>query len=269
MTDVRKVITLNRLRAQMLDETISPAQKKYYLDLAQWLEQQNIQTAEEATHSIRNTPYYDGAALAKELDGIHLRIKAARELGFKDVEELYTKRYDKLLSKGLKEYAFSQEWIDGYNQAQKLITRHLQEKEIFARIFCNYIRIAIIPEQKQRQESIKNLNKALEDLEKLDVSFSGLVCNKVFTQLTMTTEDGLKHFIDFIEKFQKSGIVVDTKDRDQLKKEQKRIGQWAKKNASKLMDVGKLEQWNRASCIAVPSENSVGYDFIAMKEVKG
>ena len=77
MTDVKKVIALNRLRAQMLDEEVSPAQKQYYLELAQWLENQNIQTAEEATESIKNTPYYDGAALAKELDGIHLRIRAA------------------------------------------------------------------------------------------------------------------------------------------------------------------------------------------------
>ena len=69
MTDVKKVIALNRLRAQMLDEEVSPAQKQYYLELAQWLENQNIQTAEEATKSIKNTPYYDGAALAKELDG--------------------------------------------------------------------------------------------------------------------------------------------------------------------------------------------------------
>ena len=38
MTDVKKVIALNRLRAQMLDEEVSPAQKQYYLELAQWLE---------------------------------------------------------------------------------------------------------------------------------------------------------------------------------------------------------------------------------------
>ena len=56
MTDVKKVIALNRLRAQMLDEEVSPAQKQYYLELAQWLENQNIQTAEEATESIKNTP---------------------------------------------------------------------------------------------------------------------------------------------------------------------------------------------------------------------
>ena len=55
MTDVKKVIALNRLRAQMLDEEVSPAQKQYYLELAQWLENQNIQTAEEATESIKNT----------------------------------------------------------------------------------------------------------------------------------------------------------------------------------------------------------------------
>ena len=101
MTDVKKVIALNRLRAQMLDEEVSPAQKQYYLELAQWLENQNIQTAEEATESIKNTPYYDGAALAKELDGIHLRIRAARELGYEDVEKIHLQRREKLLSKGL------------------------------------------------------------------------------------------------------------------------------------------------------------------------
>ena len=60
MTDVKKVIALNRFRAEMLDEEVSPAQKRYYLELAQWIEDQNIQTAEEATEAIKATPYYDG-----------------------------------------------------------------------------------------------------------------------------------------------------------------------------------------------------------------
>ena len=53
MTDVIKVIELNRLRAEMLNESISPSQKKYYLELAQWLEDQNIQSAQDATKSIK------------------------------------------------------------------------------------------------------------------------------------------------------------------------------------------------------------------------
>ena len=210
MTDVKKVIALNRLRAQMLDEEVSPAQKQYYLELAQWLENQNIQTAEEATESIKNTPYYDGAALAKELDGIHLRIRAARELGYEDVEKIHLQRREKLLSKGLQAYAFSQE--------------------------C--------------------------------VSFEELAQQKAYRQLTMTTEEGMARFVAFVEEFKKTGTAAGAVDLNHLKKEQERIGRWAKEHAAQLIAAGAQEQWNRASCIAVPSDDPMGYDFIAMKEVK-
>ena len=44
MTDVKKVIALNRLRAQMLDEEVSPAQKQYYLELAQRRQRNPLKT---------------------------------------------------------------------------------------------------------------------------------------------------------------------------------------------------------------------------------
>ena len=171
MTDVKKVIALNRLRAQMLDEEVSPAQKQYYLELAQWLENQNIQTAEEATESIKNTPYYDGAALAKELDGIHLRIRAARELGYEDVEKIHLQRREKLLSKGLQAYAFSQEWIDDYNRAQEASVRYMERKEVFGRVFRAYIRICGSPQREHRLEAVKDMKAALSELEQMGVSF--------------------------------------------------------------------------------------------------
>lgn len=54
-----------------------------------------------------------------------------------------------------------------------------------------------------------------------------------------------------------------------VEKEQKRIERWAQQNDKQLIAVGKKEQWNRANCIAVLSQDCMGYDFIAMKEVKG
>ena len=268
MTDVKKVIALNRLRAQMLDEEVSPAQKQYYLELAQWLENQNIQTAEEATESIKNTPYYDGAALAKELDGIHLRIRAARELGYEDVEKIHLQRREKLLSKGLQAYAFSQEWIDDYNRAQEASVRYMERKEVFGRIFRAYIRIYGSPQREHRLEAVKDMKAALSELEQMGVSFEELAQQKVYRQLTMTTEEGMARFIAFVEEFKKTGTAAGAVDLNHLKKEQERIGRWAKEHAAQLIAAGAQEQWNRASCIAVPSDDPMGYDFIAMKEVK-
>ena len=37
MPDMNKTIELYRLKAQMLDEELSPAQKKHFLDTAAWL----------------------------------------------------------------------------------------------------------------------------------------------------------------------------------------------------------------------------------------
>lgn len=50
--------------------------------------------------------YYDGATLAKELDGIYLRLIAAHELGYEEIEKIHMERWEKLLSRGLKAYAF-------------------------------------------------------------------------------------------------------------------------------------------------------------------
>ena len=270
MTDVKKVIALNRLRAQMLDEEVSPAQKQYYLELAQWLENQNIQTAEEATESIKNTPYYDGAALAKELDGIHLRIRAARELGYEDVEKIHLQRREKLLSKGLQAYAFSQEWIDDYNRAQEASVRYMERKEVFGRIFRAYIRICGSPQREHRLEAVKDMKAALSELEQMGVSFEELAQQKAYRQLTMTTEEGMApFFVAFVEEFKKTGTAAGAVDLNHLKKEQERIGRWAKEHAAQLIAAGAQEQWStEPSCIAVPSDDPMGYDFIAMKEVK-
>ena len=269
MTDVIKVIELNRLRAEMLDESISPSQKKYYLELAQWLEDQNIQSAQEATESIKKTPYYDGAALAKELDGIHLRIKAAHELGYEEVEKIHKERREKLLSRGLEAYAFSQEWIDDYNRVQQATIRYMEIKEIYARIFRSYVSILISIQPKQRNQAIKDLEQALDALERKNVRFSDLVSMKAFRQLTLMSESGMNRVIQCIETLQKTKKIAHQEDATFVEKEQKRIERWAQQNARQLMAVGKQEQWNRANCIAVPSQDCMGYDFIAMKEVKG
>ena len=102
----------------------------------------------------------------------------------------------------------------------------------------------------------------------MGVTFAELVQQKAYRQLTMTTEEGMERFADFIEEFQKTGTAEDAVDLTHLKDEQEKIGRWAKENADKLVAVGAREQWNRASCIAVPSDDPMGYDFIAMKEVK-
>ena len=263
MTDINKVIALNHLRAQMLDRDISPFQKRYYLELVQWLENQNIKTAEEATDIIKDTPYYDGAALAKELDGIHLRLRAAHELGYEDVEKIHEERREKLLSRGMQAYAFSQEWIDDYNRVQDAIIQHMEKKEIFGQIFYNYIQI--LANSQEKQKYVKELDSALEKLEQKGVTFFELAQQNAYKQLTMTTEKGMERFIKFIENYRKTKIYVDSVH---LEEEQKRIGSWAKRHAAQLKAVKAQEQWYRANCIAVPSDDTLGYDFIAMKVVK-
>ena len=44
--------------------------------------------------------------MAKELDGIYLRLIVAHELGYEEIEKIHMERWEKLLSRGLKAYAF-------------------------------------------------------------------------------------------------------------------------------------------------------------------
>ena len=112
------------------------------------------------------------------------------------------------------------------------------------------------------------MKAALYELEQMGVSFEELAQQKAYRQLTMTTEEGMARFIAFVEEFKKTGTAAGAVDLNHLKKEQERIGRWAKEHAAQLIAAGAQEQWNRASCIAVPSDDPMGYDFIAMKEVK-
>lgn len=177
-------------------------------------------------------------------------------------------RREKLLSKGLQAYAFSQEWIDDYNRAQEASVRYMERKEVFGRIFRAYIRICGSPQREHRLEAVKDMKAALSELEQMGVSFEELAQQKAYRQLTMTTEEGMARFVAFVEEFKKTGTAAGAVDLNHLKKEQERIGRWAKEHAAQLIAAGAQEQWNRASCIAVPSDDLMGYDFIAMKEVK-
>ena len=83
----------------------------------------------------------------------------------------------------------------------------------------------------------------------------------------MTTEKGMNNFIDFIHAFMKSGGIYED-DISDIADEQQRLAKWAAANRAALIEAGRSEIWRSANCVAVPSDDQSGYDFIATKEVE-
>ena len=265
MSEMEKLYELNQLRADNFDAEICPEQKKYYLGLNEFYREHNCSGIKEATEIIRDTPYYDGAARAKLLDEINYREKAMREAGYDDVADMHIRRREKLLAQGLP-YAYSQEWIDDYHETESATAAYTERKEIFGKIFTAYFNIFGNPQQEHRSAAVRDLQDGLDRLDSLGASFDELAQNRAFKNLTMLTDAGMERFIDYVRRFRETGEAKGAVDHD-MEDEQKQAGRWISEHLQELVDVGKDEKWHRANCIAVPSDDPGGYDFISMKEV--
>lgn len=263
--DKEKTVELYRLKAENFDEEIAPHQKKYYEDTACWIEKQNFETAEEATAAMKNTEFYEGGSIAKTSDDIELRIKAMEKVGYDDVADIHRQRREKFRAGG-NSYAFSQEWIDDYNRAAEKSAIYAERKEVFGRLFSGYFQIAGNPQSEHRKEAAKGIKEALDDLQRLGVTFDELASQKVYRNLTMTTEKGMENFIQFIHEFM-AGKEFDD-DISDIKDEQERVAKWITENTADVLAAGKEEIWHRANCISIPSDDPLGYDFTALKEVE-
>lgn len=263
--DPSKSIELYMLRAENFDENIAPNQRKYYLEAAQWLREHSFDSLEAATEAMKKTRFYDGAGIAKTMDDIDLRIKAMQEAGYDDVAKIHQMRKEKFINRG-NEYVFSQEWIEDYNKAAKAAEDYARKKEAFGKLFSGYFEAEYGSQNEHRKDALKSIDKALDELKALGVSFDELADDKVYRNLTMTTELGMKNFVKYINRY----ISGDTNTADDLSDtadEQKRVSEWVKTHKAEVINAGKTEKWHNACCIAVPSEDPMGYDFIALKEV--
>lgn len=270
MSDMQKVIELNRLKAEMLDGDISPAQKQHYMDTVRWLEEMNFSTAEESMEAIKDTPYYLGGAESFELDGINMRIRAMEEIGYENVADIHRQRLEKFKSMGRQAYCFSPEWIEDYNRAAEAERVYAERKEVFGSIFTAYCTAVTAEKDEDRKKAAKSMGEALSKLEALGATFEELIPQKAYRQITMMTDKGLENFLAFVRNFQQTGAVFGGRGTDietDIELEAERVGRWAKAHLRELIAVGAEETWRNANCIAVPSDDPGGYDFIAMKEV--
>lgn len=263
MPDMNRTIELYRLKAQMLDEELSPAQKKHFLDTAAWLESMNFATAEESMEAIKSTPYYLGGAEAIELDGINMRIRAMEEIGYDDVAAIHRERLAKFKEKGWQEYCFSQEWIDDYNRAAEAERVYAQRKEAFGKVFSAYISVITAGTDDDMKKAEKNISHGLSELEDLGTSFEELISLGAFRRLTMLTEKGLDNFREFIVDFRKGVLPA----HDDVTEAAAKTGKWVRSHRGELVEAGRKEIWHSAACIAVPSDDAYGYDYISLREV--
>lgn len=264
-SDLGKAIELYRLKAKKFGEISAVNQEKYYSEVADWLLASEFDSLEEATIKMRETPYYEGAAIAKNLDDVDFRIKAMTEVGYDDVADIHRMRKQKIIQRG-NGYVFSNEWIEDLKLAQDKVIMYARRKEAFGKAFEGYFQIKGNPQKEHRKNAVNSINEGLNELRSLGTSFYELANDKVYQNLTMTTEKGFRNFVEFIRRFiDSNGQFEDSLD--ELKAEQQAVARWVNANKSQLMKVGEAEKWKNAACIAVPSEDPMGYDYMALKEV--
>jgi hypothetical protein len=262
--DIQKNIELYLLKAANFSEESAPNQKKYYLEVAEWMRENNFATAEEAVAAMRETEYYEGGSIAKTADDIALRISAMEKVGYEDVAAVHRMRQQKFNERG-NAYAFSQEWLDDYKTAGAEHVKYAERKEAFGKIFSGYFQIAGNPQSEHRKEAAQDIAAGLQRLQELGVSFDQLASERVYRDLTMTTEQGMKNFVEFIHSFNGRAYDDDISD---IAAEQAELAQWVESHKADLVAAGQCEQWNDGCAIAVPSDAEGGYDYIAIKEVK-
>lgn len=266
VSSIEKVIALQKIKAESFDARISPAQKQYYLDVANWLESQNFSSAEESVEAMKNTPYYLGGTEAKLLDDTNLRIKAMEEVGYEEVAQIHRQRKEKTESKGAAVYSASNEWMQDLAIAQNAANKYARIKEIFGKIVSGYFTILCNPQSAYRKDAENDIAKSLSQLSALGMDFDDLARDPAYIKMSMLTPAGMEKFIQFIEDFKATGTFAEN-DISHLKDQQTEIGNWAKEHAEELIAVGKQELWQGVNFIAVPSESESGYEFIEKREV--
>lgn len=264
-SDLEKAIELYKLKAKKFGDISALNQEKYYSEVAQWLLASGFDTLEEATVKMKETPYYEGAAIAKNLDDVDFRIKAMSEVGYNDVADIHRMRKQKLLQRG-NGYAFSEEWQEDFKLAQDKVIMYARRKEAFGKVFEGYFQIKGNPQKEHRKNAVNSINQGLAELKDLGTSFYELANDEVYQNLTMTTEKGFYNFVEFVRNFIDNGGQFEDSI-DDINAEQQEIAMWVNSNRQQLMKVGEEETWKNAACIAVPSEDPMGYDYIALKEV--
>jgi hypothetical protein len=262
--DKSKVIELYLLKAENFKEDIAPNQKKYYLDVVEWLEENEFESEYHMTEAMKNTAYYEGGAIAKTADDIQLRINAMTEVGYEDAADVHRVRQQKFKTRG-NAYAFSQEWLDDYKEVADECEKYARRKEIFGKIFSAYFQIAGNPQSEYRKEAAQDIAAGLKRLQELGVTFDQLAAERVYRDLTMTTEQGMKNFVEFIHNLNGSAYDDDISD---IAAEQAELSQWVEAHKAELVAAGQTEKWEDGCAVAVPSDAEGGYDYISVKEVK-
>lgn len=263
--DLTKNIELYLLHAEHLREELSPNQKQYYLDAAAWLREQNFSTAEEAVAAMKQTPFYEGGALAKTADDIGIRIKAMKEVGYDDVAAIHQERKEKFDAQG-NGYVFSSAWLDDYKRAGAEAEKYARRKEVFGKIFAAYVQITGNPQGEYRKDAEVDITAGIQELQALGVTFDQLAMQPVYRNLTMTTDKGMAAFVDFVHKYLDGGLA--DQSLDGIQAEQDEIAAFVQAHQEELQAVGKAECWKSANCIAVPADNEEGYVYIAEKVVE-
>lgn len=145
--------------------------------------------------------------------------------------------------------------------------RSFKQKEAMRRILNGYMQITGNPQAEYRREAADDMAEALRWLESTGLDFDEMISDEAYRDILMMTEAGFANFIEFVHSFAAGGYVYDDRT-DDIAEEQAMIAEWVKENKERLAEAGKSEKWSTAACIAVPSDDPCGYDFIQLKEVE-
>ncbi|MEE3362119.1 MAG: hypothetical protein VZQ84_01010 [Anaerovoracaceae bacterium] len=265
MKNWQMLIDLQRLKASKFDPEYSPEQHKFYSEYADWLETLDLgpMTFTQLAEKQKGTKFEDlrGATVAYLLDDARVRAKANEEIGFDNAAAIYRNRYERILKEGA-DYPYTQEAMNELGAVAQADITDSRRNETCRNIFYAYFTLRTDLSEMNRKTAAGQLDAALAELSQLGFSFDELAGKPLYRNITGLTEEGMDEFAASIHRYMESGELPAPRYSDDLEEETERAVKWAMENAEMLRGMGSQEQLKRGGCIAVPSDDPLGYDFI-------
>lgn len=260
MTGIEKSLELYELFYKRTSNCkFSPNQAQYYKECLELFRE--CETAEEATVKMKNSPLYTKGGQAVSLDKLYAQQKAAEELDYHELAEIYKNQYDKVKED------YNNAWNTAYTgKVSSFLMKIENLKSSFYEIFNDYVTLKTNSSKETRYKfSFKNLGEKYKTIENNGETFKGLSEQERYRRLIHINDKGYQEFIDFVEKFMSTGELEDNITNVDVSSEWNNI----KKHKAEITSIGQREfsKLKRVSCISVPPKDTKGtYTYIDFEE---
>ncbi len=261
MSNITTAINLYTMMVTRMEEsTFCPNQAAVYRQTIELIK--DCATAEEAMHTIKQSPLYLAPTTAIVKDKIRALMLAAEQNDMPDVAEVYRNK--------LAEIDLDNNTINDtahHQKALRLKTRHLQQMQAFSSIYCNYLDFkasGLVATPSELTPYI-DMKKAFDELKANGGKFHEVAQKPHFRALIRANDEGYKLFLSEAHSLLTS-LPDHSSEIKSLSDEANAQFAKIKEHKSEIMAHGNTAYINRGKAseviIAPPADKNHPYTFI-------